>query len=193
MAKIKQTLIVLILLLLIIASCYFFYKTIFTHTTISKQNQQKPDVFIYNLNSTSFNKEGKIAAKLFTPEMSYNSVTKRSTLNYPEITVYKAKSAPWHITANRGEITNNNAIYKLTGNVKLQQGKSTKTLAMIITTPELIIYPDKSIAETHRHITFTQINNDASNITINAIGARANQKTGEVKLFSHTKGVYHAK
>lgn len=193
MARTKQILILILLLFFVIMSGYFFYNTIFSHTAVVKQNQHKPNVFIYNLHSTSFNKEGKVATKLHTPEMSYNSFKKYSTLESPKITVYKAKTAPWHITASSAEIINGNAIYKLIGDVKLHQGQGVKTLAMTIKTPELTIYPDKGIAETFHHITFTQINKDNSNITINSIGARANQKTGDVKLFSHAQGVYHEK
>lgn len=193
MEKLKFTLVTLVLLFFVTLSCYFFYKVIFAKSITSTENTVNPDVFIENLNSLNFDKNGNVEMNLMTPLMQYNSYSKNAVLNTPHIIVYQTDSAPWIITADNGNVLKNFSIFKLIGNVKLNQGPTAKTQGTIITTSELTLHLNSHIATTKQNITFTQVNTDHSHITVNAKGAMANQKTGEIKLFSNTQGVYNAK
>lgn len=193
MEKLKFTLITLVLLFFVTLSCYFFYKIIFAKSPTNLENTLKPDVFVENLNSLNFDKNGDVEMNLITPQMQYNSYSKNAIMSNPHIIVYQANTAPWIITADNGHVLKNFSIFKLIGNVILNQGPSAKTESTTITTSELTLHLNSHIAKTEQNITFTQVGTDHSQITVNAKGAMANQKTGEVKLYSNTQGVYNGK
>lgn len=193
MERLKLTLLTGALLILVGISCIFFYKIIFAKPVSETQNTLNPNVFIENLHSLSFNKDGDVEMNLTTPTMQYNSYSKNAVLENPHITIYQKNTTPWIITADNGNVLQNSSLFKLIGNVQLLQGPTAKTLSTVITTSELTIHPQTHIAETDQIITFTQLNKDHSQIKVNAKGAFVNQNTGEVKLFANTKGVYNAK
>ncbi len=192
--RVKISLIMLLLLGFVTLSGYLLYKNIFLPKLHITQNKKKPNVFIYDLYSTNFNKEGEISSKVFTPSMQYDSFNKFSTMINPRIKVFqKNDPSPWFISADKGAIFNGNGKYQLIGNVKLTQKLTQKTLATIITTSELTFYPSKKLAETRKPITFIRVNKDKSSMVIHSVGAKVNQKTGDVQLLSKAQGVYDAK
>lgn len=196
MEQAKAVGISLVLLVLVILSCYFFYKAIFNNQTETPQNKFNPDIIIYDLTSLSFDKQGVLSVKLSTPQMKYNSYTKDAEFTKPIIIFYqnkKANTSPWVITANIGTLTQQPKLYKLIGNVALNQGATATTRSTQITTSKLTINPTTNIAHTDQLIHFMQTDKNNSTIAVSSIGAIANQKTGEVKLLSKAAGDYHVK
>lgn len=185
-----------VLFILTIFSCYFFYKAIFNNPTETPQNKFNPDIIIHDLTSFNFDKQGVLSIKLTTPQMKYNSYSKDAVFTKPVITIYqnsKTTSSPWIITANIGTLTQPPKLYKLIGDVILNQGLTATTKSTQITTSELTLDPATNIASTEQLIHFVQTDKNNSTIAVSSIGAIANQKTGEVKLLSKAQGDYNAK
>lgn len=185
MERIKSLILISILLGFVVLSCYFFYTMIFSKPMQPILNQYKPDVIINDITSISFNTAGTISTHVSAPQMTYTNYTKQASFTKPYITVYQDHAAPWVITANSGTADQTSGLYRLIGHVLLIQGPSKKSKSILISTSELTIYPDKHIAETDKSISFTQVNQDNSKITVHSIGAIANQKTGQVITKSH--------
>ncbi len=196
MGKLKSIVFTLILLGLATLSFYFIYKTIFVSQVHVAQNKFNPDVIIEKLTSFNYDKQGNLSVKLTTPMMKYNSFTQKAVLTKPIIIFYQNKqtnNAPWVITADTGTMTQQPKIYKLMGNVVLNQGATPTTQSTQITTSELTIDPVQNIAQTKQVINFVQTDKNNSKVSVTSKGAIANQKTGEVKLLSNAQGVYNEK
>lgn len=186
MGRIQYYIFMFIVSVLAILSCYLFYKTIFLEDPILHFYPSSPDVKIQDIQSTSFDNEGKISTTMTAPQMTYSNSNKQADFIQPTIMITQGHAAPWHITADSGKAYQDSKLYQLRGHVLLNQGPTQKSKHVLIATSELNIYSDKRIAETDKPISYTQVNQDNTKVTVHAVGAIANQNTGEIITKSHS-------
>jgi len=202
---IKSTLYLLLLLGLVTLSGWLLYKTIF-RPMIEQALNSHPEIILDNVTGKSFDETGTVKSRFSAPKLFYYSshnnfgfranqsggkdTKKHTKIIKPHIILYSANEEPWVITADYGEISDGNKIYKLIKNVKLKQKAGKNNQAITITTSELTLFPKKKMAQTDKFVTLIQQAKDNSTTIITSIGARAYQKTGIVDLLSHMKGRY---
>lgn len=186
----KQIILVALLILLAVGSGWLFYKTIFKKVTVVKRSNSEPTAILQNVTTTNYTVNGSIKSHLHAKKLTYYSGLDKSHFLKPVIVVYKPNKMPWRITANYGFSLNKNTILILKKNVRLQQPLGKNNPASIILTSELTIYPNKHFAETKKPVTYTQISQDKTKVTVKSVGAKVDQKTGKIYLLSKARGVY---
>jgi lipopolysaccharide export system protein LptC len=150
----------------------------------------QPDSFAMKIDVVRYDHAGQMATHLLAPKMIHYPNNNLSIFISPQIILYNAKTQPWVITADKGFAHNGFDQITLKGHVVIHQVAGKNNDETTITTEVLIINGQDKTAQTDKEITMYQKNNNGSTMKMTATGMQANQKTGEIKLLSHTRGFY---
>lgn len=154
-----------------------------------KLSQQKPanvDSFIIQGVNAEYDQTGKLKTQITSEEITHLHDEKISFLKNPRIIMYTDNNTPWHIRADQAETNKTGDQVILQDHVVIHQLPTKQTQETTITTTQLIIFPKKSIATTSQAVTISQ-----PDVTIHGVGFDANLKTGQYKLRSQSKAIYH--
>ncbi|MCH9770684.1 MAG: LPS export ABC transporter periplasmic protein LptC [Gammaproteobacteria bacterium] len=149
-------------------------------------NHKMPDTYIRNFNYSAYDRQGHLKCVIKSPKLMHYPKNDMAYLTTPDIIFY-GKQSPWHITADHGKSMQQNNKIILWGHVIIQQMATKKQSSTRILTPKIIIYPQRSYAQSNKPITVLQ-----PHTTIHGIGFTANFKTGRMTLLNHARGIYHA-
>ena len=143
------------------------------------QSTNTPDFFIINSTDTKFNDEGAIQNQIKSAKITHLPTNNIYLFEKPDMIMHTPGEQPWHVTADKGKSEQGRSIVHLWDNVKIVRAASPKNSDFDIATTALTIYPEKRFAETDKPVTIIQ----SGNIT-KAVGAKADLKTGIIKLIS---------
>ena len=162
---------------------YYAQPSAVSHHTDSKA--EIPDAIVKGLSFTQFDKQGKPAKKVFTPEMHHFNNNNRNVFEHPLITLYREQEAPWIIKAWHGESINGSDKITLWKNVVLHQATSVNNPERTLTTHKLYYYPNKQYANTDQEVHIQQ-----PGLSISSKGMRAYLDKNTVELNKHVRGRY---
>jgi lipopolysaccharide export system protein LptC len=141
-----------------------------------------PDFFMTNITHTKFNHKGNIQNQIKANKVIHFTTNNVYLFEKPNMMMYSPNQQPWHITANKGKSEYGKSTVYLWDNVKIVRTASANNSNFDIATSQLTVYPDIKFAETKEPVTIIQ----TGNIT-KATGAKADFKTGTIKLISKVK------
>jgi lipopolysaccharide export system protein LptC len=150
-----------------------------------KDNFLNPDAYMEDIVAFIINSEGKLSLKIESPKLIHYPENDRTIIQKPHLTFYRHSTQPWYIDSDKGVTLEGATTVKLISNVVIHHPKDAKDPLTTMTTPSLLIYPDKKIAETKDPVTITQLDN-----IVDAVGMQANLDNGVVKLLSQARGRY---
>jgi lipopolysaccharide export system protein LptC len=179
-------------LLLIGAACF---STILMLKNTNHQQPQPlanpsrhPDAFMINASYYEYDAQGLLHSHLFTPKVLHFKFQNSAQFIHPNFMIYTDKTqSPWYITANHGISRDGvNWVY-LWDNVQIHQPQQPDNLPTNITTDNVTIFPNQSVAQTEEDVTISRPDS-----IVKARGMQTNFKTGVVELLSHSRGIYAA-
>ncbi len=179
--KIKNTLFTVVLLIVFSGSSILALIAAKKVTKVQySQSTNIPDFFIINSTHTKFNSSGKIQNQIKAGKITHLPTNNIYLFEKPDMLMNTPGEQPWRVTADKGKSEKGKSIVYLWDNVKIVRAASPKNSDFDITTTALTIYPEKRFAETDQPVTIIQ----SGNIT-KAVGAKADLKTGIIKLISN--------
>lgn len=144
-----------------------------------------PDSFMTGVSAVQYDKEGQLHYRFKAEKVSsYSnpSTIKASKLFY---TFQDKAKIPWTIQADEGVTHDDMNRIILQSHVLLQRLSTARSRHLTLTTSQLTLYPDQSLAETDKPVTIVQPNSK-----INSIGLRADLHKGTIQLLSTNQGEY---
>ena len=154
--------------------------------------EEIPNAIISEVTAKRFNAQGELQSQLYAPEIIHFQKQASARLKNPRFILYDAKEKPWTIIADEADAKDNQSVIVLRNHVQLTQPAGLNNPEIVITTSELILHPKDNTAETTKPIKLQEKAKDNSITLVNAVGAKANQKTGIVELLSEARGYYAA-
>jgi lipopolysaccharide export system protein LptC len=151
-----------------------------------------PYAFMTEIETIEYDPTGKLRYKLNTPAARYFQADPMqpgpqdyTIIDQPRIVIFSANdTAPWHLSAERGQSDANGQQVRLTTDVRAEQDSARHGL-MSVTTSELLINPALQYAETDK-----PVNMRAQQSHIETIGMRAYLSEDRIELLSSVRGSY---
>lgn len=186
MGKLHYFTVLLLIILLAVVSGWVFesidHKPVFTKEKL----RHDPDYFLKNFTATTIDKKGKPAYKIEAQYLEHFPDDDSMVLQYPLFSFYENNIKVWTAQANEAQILKNNEKIHLTGKVVLNQISSNKNLsAMVLSSEQLTIEPNKNLAHTK-----TKIKLKRGRDTIQAIGMRADMSKNRIEFLHKTRSSY---
>lgn len=157
----------------------------------SSREAAEPDLTIVDAVISSFRDTGELKYRLLSPEIRHFASSDRTYLSKPDLAISDDPDPPWHVTADRGVISNAAARAPteeevlLEENVQMEQqfpdGRNYR-----LVTPSILIYPERQYAETTRDVMITTHAGRTR-----AVGLQGSLDQGLLKLFSNHEQRVH--
>lgn len=158
-------------------------------TTNHMNNINNPDFFMTNTFYTKFDNDGNISEQINMDKIMHFTTRNNYIFDNPRIKMNNQNKQPWFITANKGKSEFGKSKVYLWDNVRLIQAIDPKNNPIFdITTNSLCVYTNNKSAQTSEPITIIQNGSVAK-----AVGAKADFKSGTVKLLSNVECQYQEK
>lgn len=155
------------------------------HTTKTNNN---PDSYMKKVEYMQLDETGKPKIIIQSPVLIHYAKNNSSRFTYPIITLFQQNNNQVHISANRGRSINGTQKILLENNVVIRQRDQTNAALSKLTTDWLTFFPQQNYFSTD-----AKVNLEQPGVSVTAIGLKGDLKTGEVKLLSHTRGIYDPK
>lgn len=149
------------------------------------ENAETPDFFMTNAVYLKMDESGQVRNQITATKLIHYSVGNTYFFDDPRMKLISDNKEPWYASANKGKSGNGKEKVNLWDHVVIHQAAGPNNLDLMITTEALTIYPDIKTAETNLPVTIQQAGS-----VVNSVGAKADFKTGLVKLLSRVKGEY---
>lgn len=159
-----------------------------THLSFNniKDDKTRPDSFMKQVTAIQTDINGKISRRLVSPELHHIPNKDMTLLEQPVYVIYSQDGKkPWTIKALHGTSFNGGKSILLKDKVNIHEPQGTKNDDMRILTSKLTYYPSTDYATTDKHVTIKK-----PDLLVTAIGMQAYLKIKQIKLLSHTRGVY---
>lgn len=112
------------------------------------------DAVITNLSVRQFDKEGKLAHHLNTPEMRHIPKNDTHILKSPQIIITQADQPPMEIRSTMAKALHGGEQITFRNNVIVHQGQNKNTEESTLRTDELLYYPKQKLATSTKVVTF---------------------------------------
>lgn len=188
MTKIKTMLLTALLIAVLIITSFLALTTAKKSTRTSKPSINTPDFFMINAEYKKFNQKGEIRNQFKTTKITHFNSDNTYLFDNPKMVMNTPNEQPWNISASKGKSKKGKKEIHLWDNIKIIRKRGNNNSDYDISTTELTIYTDSKIAETDKPIKIVQ----SQNIT-KSIGAKADFKSGNIKLLSNIEGTYKIK
>jgi lipopolysaccharide export system protein LptC len=142
-----------------------------------------PDSFVEDIDLAVMDEQGYLQYRVRAEHMRHFPHDDMLKLNRPDIDITHTDGAVWHITAERGETTTAGDRLWLLGEVDIHRPETTTGSAIRVITSDLLVKPEDELAETENAATIT-----GDRYVINAIGLKADFRTGVLELLSRVRG-----
>ena len=142
-----------------------------------------PDSFVADIDLAVMDEQGYLQYRVRAEHMTHFPHDDILKLSRPDIDIVHTDGAVWHITAERGEATTAGDRLWLLGEVDIRRPETATGSAIRVITSDLLVKPEDELAETENAATIT-----GDRYVINAIGLRADFRTGVLELLSRVKG-----
>lgn len=190
MIRKKEITFILSIIILIAITAWLYSDYLNKHHMMKLIPSFLPDSYATNVTAIRYDSNGHIASELSAPKLTHYSKDDVTVFIKPEIVLYNETQQPWKITADEGKATQGFNTIILQGNVVLFQMAGKNNPEVTIKTSLLNLDTKQQIASTKEPVVMNQKSIDGSVTSVTAIGVEAYQKTGEIKLLSHARGVY---
>lgn len=178
----RRTLFVALALAAVAATSWLSRQTERTHRATETLPGHTVDYFLSQFSAVTTDETGHPEHRLDAAYMAHFPDDDTAELTKPRITVYRPRSDPWHVQADRGRVEAGGNLIELEGKVRLiRKGKDALELA----TDDMRIWPNRQYAETDAPLTVT----DARG-TIEAVGMRGYLGEERLELLSRVRGTY---
>ena len=156
-------------------------------TSLAKTNSHKKiaDTYFNQAEIISFDETGTPKSKVIGARINHYPGDKDSEISTPQVTLIRESGSPIYITADQGWVNKDASRVTLQGNTIIKRKKSPANESFRLETPELIIWPNKNIAETDKAI---RISSDTTITT--GVGMKAYLEDEHYYLFNNVK-IYH--
>lgn len=140
-----------------------------------------PQYFLAGAHSVEFNREGQVEFVLTSSEIRHNPMDDSAQLRAPQVELFDAGNREWTIRAHLGSISADGSEIDLQQRVIV----NSEDEATILTTPQLLIFPNQKLAKTDKPVTlrnpygFTR-----------SIGMVADMNRQRVDLLQEVRGQY---
>lgn len=150
---------------------------------LTGEPQAQQDYYLKELSISALNEQGQLQHRLQAMQLSHFSGDGQTHLQQPTLDVYKQNQLEWHVTAERGELDQQQDEVILQGGVKMVQPTGRPSLQL--STSRLRIQPEQGKADTDQAVTLRQADN-----RIDAVGMRIEQGGQRLLLLSKVRGRY---
>jgi lipopolysaccharide export system protein LptC len=154
-------------------------------TRLAEEPGVRQDYYINDVTITALDKRGRPQHRLQASQLSHFTAQAQTRLEKPNLQIYKGNKVEWRITAEEGEIHQEEDEVLLEGNVRLVQGGGETPLRLF--TPALRIQTALGRADTDRAVTLIQADN-----RIDAVGMQIEQESQRLLLLSQVRGRYES-
>ena len=142
-----------------------------------------PDSFVEDIDLAVMDENGHLKYQVRAEHMTHFPNNDILKLSRPDIDIVHTDGAVWHIKAERGETTTAGDRLWLLGEVDILRPATTTGSALHVITSDLLVKPEDELAETENAATIT-----GDRYVINAIGLKADFRTGVLELLSRVRG-----
>ena len=145
------------------------------------------DFFVVNPRTQQFEEDGSLSYRITATKLEHLKETDITLLELPDLLLYRADEAPWHVQSKLGEVSPAGERVELIDDVKLQRtdAKNRKTL---LTSSRMTVFPDKEYAETTQAVRI-----EAANGVTTANGMKAYLNEGRMLLLSNVRGQHEVR
>ena len=155
-------------------------------TTAHQSSQNSPNFFMTDVVYYDFDIDGKIINQIEASKMSHFKTNDNYLFKLPKITTHSAKNQEiWRITARYGSSTKGKSVISLWDKVTATKIQSTTDNYSDISTDSANFYPTTKFLETTSQVKIVE-----NNHITEATGAKADLKSGIIKLISNVKTQY---
>jgi lipopolysaccharide export system protein LptC len=156
------------------------------------EKNRSPSNTLTHGQTRSFNTQGTLhytveasTTEHFRANPTHNSKLDHTNLSAPRISLFQApNTAPWHITAEHGEITDGGETITLWGNTKVWQINENQQKSELIS-ERLVVKPERQYVETDKAVMLTTTGSKTR-----AIGMRAHLQQDKIELLSSVRGTH---
>lgn len=146
------------LMLLTFLAALSFWLERATQTESAANNgkaRHDPDFIVSALSMRQFNLDGSLKHALTAIKMQHYTDDDSTVVDDPALTFY-AHAQPIHVSARRAAVNRDGKEVRLTDGVKMVRDTLDEAPELVVTTAELLVYPDDEIARTNAPVTITQ-------------------------------------
>jgi lipopolysaccharide export system protein LptC len=173
-------------------SSWLLYRTFSRPLTVAAREKTAPNAIIYQLQGQTYDEQGNLKNSYRAEKLTYYQYLDKSVLEQLQMTLYQLNQAPWYISANHGVYLEDKDAFRLQDHVKLYQPQGKNNPRSTLFTALLMLHLDKHWAETSEPVRYIR-DYKQNRIVVNAVGAKAYQKSHHVYLLSKARGSYEPK
>lgn len=119
------------------------------------KGRHDPDFVVSDFNMRQFNVDGSLKHALAARKMLHYPDDDSTLVREPTIS-FHARSTPVRLSAREAKINQDGKEVLLTGEVQMLRDGVDDSSPLLVTTEELLVYPDDEIARSARPVTITQ-------------------------------------
>ena len=152
----------------------------------SEDASRRPDYYLRSFENTIHDESGKPSRMLSGTEMRHYPDDDSTELDNPHLILIDDDGARWTVNAEGGKLSGDGNILLLDGKVEIEKGAHQGIVPIRIETSDLLIYPERNLAETGAEIRITSGDN-----WIHSTGMKVwFQSPARIRLLSNVRGQY---
>lgn len=124
-------------------------------TASNGKGRHDPDFMVSNLNMRRFNLDGSLKHALTAKKMLHYTDDDSTVVVEPALSFY-AHAQPVRVSAHQATLSQDGREVRLTDNVRMARDATEGDPGLLVTTAELLVYPDDEIARSALPVTITQ-------------------------------------
>lgn len=151
----------------------------------SGKGRHDPDFIVSDLNMRQFNLDGGLKHALAAKKMLHYTDDDSTLVVEPALSFY-AHAQPVRISAHQATLSRDGKEVRLTDNVRMARDAAAGDPGLLVTTAELLVYPDDEIARSALPVTITQGRN-----VILGTGIEVDNRERTIKLMGRVHGTMY--
>lgn len=124
-------------------------------TASNGKGRHDPDFIVSGLNMRQFNLDGSLKHALTAKKMLHYTDDDSTVVVEPALSFY-AHAQPVRLSAHQATLSQDGREVRLTDNVRMARDATEGDPGLLVTTTELLVYPDDEIARSALPVTITQ-------------------------------------
>lgn len=154
-------------------------------TSSSGKNRHDPDFIVSDLNMRQFNRDGGLKHSLTAKRMLHYTDDDSTVVVDPTLTFY-SHAQPTRLSANQAWVSQDGKEVRLTEDVRMLREAADDSPALLVTTAELLVYPDDETARSAFPVTISQ-----GRSTITGTGVEIDNREHILKLAGRVHGTLY--
>lgn len=145
---IRRRIWILLLLLFAISTWWFVRQLDMTAVDDSPALAESPDYYIEDFQMTTMDEHGRPKRRLEAEYMEHYSGTDIKKLRRAYLVMYQATAPAWHVRASRAQVSADNQVIDLLGNVQIWREGMSSGRDLEVDTEDLTVYTKTHYGET---------------------------------------------